>query len=272
VRFVAIGDSFTEGIGDERADGTPRGWADLTAAGLAADRTTSPAAGAPGEGSASAAEPVEYANLAIRGRLLAPIVTDQLPAALALRPSLVTLNGGGIDIMRPGAEVAALVGLVERAVLSCAAAGVRLVVLSGADPSQHLPLGRVIRRQGQVLSDQIASLCAAHAVTYADNWSDDELRRAAYWSADRLHLNPAGHRRVAARLLTVLGAAAPEKWLQPLDDPDRARGLGENLRFYREHVLPWVQRRVRGRSSGDGRAPKYAEWQPAPVEEGWPAV
>nr|BFE73131.1 hypothetical protein GCM10020092_064320 [Actinoplanes digitatis] len=58
MRYVAIGDSFTEGMGDELPDGSVRGWADLVAAGLAAELT--------GE--------VSYANLAIRGRLLEPIV------------------------------------------------------------------------------------------------------------------------------------------------------------------------------------------------------
>ena len=50
--FVAIGDSFTEGVGDELPDGSVRGWADFLAAGLAT----------------SQGEPVRYANLAIRGR------------------------------------------------------------------------------------------------------------------------------------------------------------------------------------------------------------
>ncbi len=101
-RFVAIGDSFTEGVGDELPDGTVRGWADLAAAGLAA----------------ATGEAVAYANLAVRGRLLEPIVTEQVPAALALTPAptLLTLNGGGNDIMRPGVDTARLVELTEQAV------------------------------------------------------------------------------------------------------------------------------------------------------------
>jgi hypothetical protein len=31
-------------------------------------------------------------------------------------------------------------------------------------------------------------------------------------------------------------------------------------RYYREHVLPWVNRRLRGRSSGDDRSGKYETW------------
>ena len=88
--YVAVGDSFTEGVGDETPDGGVRGWADLVALGLA---LASP-------------EPVSYANLAIRGRLLAPIVGDQLDAGIALAPRLLSLNGGGNDIMRPRVSIA----------------------------------------------------------------------------------------------------------------------------------------------------------------------
>src|SRR4051812_30168182 len=98
MRYVAIGDSFTEGMGDERPDGTPRGWAALVAAALADDGTT-----------------VRYANLAVRGRLLEPIVTTQLDTALGMSPlpTLISLNGGGNDMMRRGADLGRLLRLTE---------------------------------------------------------------------------------------------------------------------------------------------------------------
>lgn len=242
MRYVAIGDSFTEGVGDERPDGTVRGWADLVAAGLAA-----------------AGEPVRYANFAIRGRLLEPIVTEQLDAALALDPlpTLMTLNGGGNDMLRPRTDVARLVALIARAAERCTAAGVRLVLLSGADPFDRLPFGRVIRRRGEELSRGVAAVAAEHGLTMVDMYHDLELRRAGYWSADRLHLNAAGHRRVADAVLAALGSEVPEVTDQQAAS---ARGLVAEARFYREHVLPWVRRRLRGQSSGDTRVAKYGEW------------
>lgn len=243
MRYVAIGDSFSEGMGDERADGTPRGWADLVAAAL------------------GAADPRwQYANLAIRGRLLEPIVTTQLDAALALSPppTLISLNGGGNDMMRRGADIAHLVRLIEGAIERCDAAGVRLMVLSGADPSDHLPLGRVLRRRAEQLTAAVRELTARHGVLFVDCFGDEELRRSGYWSADRLHLNAAGHRRVAGLVLAALGVADAEHRLA--DGLVLSRGPLVQARYYREHVLPWVLRRVRGRSSGDGRAAKYPAW------------
>src|ERR1700691_744213 len=85
--FVAIGDSFTEGLNDAAPGGGFRGWADRLAVLLAA--------GYPG---------FRYANLAVRGKLLREIVAEQVPAAAALAPGLVSLGGGGNDILRPGVD------------------------------------------------------------------------------------------------------------------------------------------------------------------------
>jgi lysophospholipase L1-like esterase len=246
VRYVAIGDSFTEGVGDEREDGPPRGWADLVAAGLAV----------------AAGEPISYANLAVRGRLLADITGPQLDAALALdpAPTLVTLNGGGNDMLRPRTDVAALARQSERVVDRCAAAGVRLVLISGADPSGGLPLGRVVHRRAEELTAHVARLAAERDLDFVDVFHDVELHRPVYWSPDRLHLGADGHRRAAGLILAgVLGDGAPPV---PAVDPAPApvRGRREQVDYYREHVLPWVGRHVRGRSSGDGVSPKHPDW------------
>lgn len=242
MRFVAIGDSFTEGVGDELPDGSLRGWADLVAAGLAGAR----------------GEPVEYANLAVRGRLMATVVTGQLDAALALAPTTITINGGGNDLMRPSVDVSTLAAMTEQAVRRCLTAGVQVVLLSGADPSAGLPFGRTIRRRAAELTVAVAALAARHDLAMVDMFNDTEIRRAGYWSADRLHLNADGHRRVADHVLTALGHPTAPHAVPPT--PDRARDLRTEARYYREHVLPWVQRRIRGRSSGDNLAGKHPTW------------
>jgi lysophospholipase L1-like esterase len=243
-RYVAIGDSFTEGVGDELPDGSVRGWTDLVAAGLAA-----------GEG-----ETVQYANLAIRGRLLEPIVNEQLPAALALSPppTILTLNGGGNDMLRPGGDMLRLAELTERAIQRCLEAGVRMVLLSGGDPSERLPLGAMMRRKGEALTQSAIDLAKRYDITFVDVFHDAEIRRAGYWSSDRLHLNAAGHRRVAGLVLSALGYEGAAHVIDPSLNESR-RVLAE-ARYYREHVLPWLNRRVRGRSSGDNRTGKFVDW------------
>lgn len=247
-RYVAIGDSFTEGLGDTLPDGTERGWADLVAAGLAA----------------GSAEPVSYANLAIRGRLLEQIVTEQLDAALSLDPlpTLLSLNGGGNDMMRPGSDMARLVALTEQALIRCAAAGVRVLLLSGADPSDRLPFGSMMRRRGELLTESVARFATRFDIVFVDMFHDREIRRAGYWSADRLHLNSNGHRRVAGLVLTALGHPTEAHVIDP--GPSETRRVRAEARFYREHVLPWVQRRLRGQSSGDARTGKYENWVTIP--------
>jgi len=182
VRYVAIGDSFTEGVGDELPDGRVRGWADLVAQGWAD----------------AAGTPIEYANLAIRGKLIEPIVAEQLEPALALKPTHLSFNGGGNDMLRPRTSVSHVADLFSHVLRRCDEEGVRLIVLSGANPSAQLPLSRVIQRRGDLLSAGVEARIADRPdVVRAWNWPDRELQRPGYWSEDRLHMNPRGHHRVA---------------------------------------------------------------------------
>lgn len=242
VRYVAIGDSFTEGVGDELPDGRVRGWADLVAQGWAD----------------ASAQTVEYANFAIRGKLIQPIVEQQLEPALALRPTHLSFNGGGNDMLRPRTSVSRVVDAFSHVLRRCDEEGVTLILLSGANPSAQLPLSRVIQRRGDLLSAAVSAKFADRDdIVRAFNWPDRELSSPPYWSEDRLHMNSRGHHRVAARVLTALGLEPRAEWwsLPPL--PAAAKG---GAAYYREHVGPWVQRRLRGTSSGDGREPKHGEW------------
>jgi len=240
VRYVAIGDSFSEGVGDERPDGTVRGWADLVAQGWAASR----------------GEPIDYANFAIRGKLAWPIVRQQLEPALALRPTHLSFNGGGNDMLRPRTAVAFIADAFSHVLRRCDEEGVRLIVLSGANPSAQLPAGRLIQRRGDQLSAAVEERIADRPdVVRALNWPDGVLSAPGFWSEDRLHMNSRGHHRVAARVLEALGERVPDQWWAMPELPDAATVSGRD--YLREHLGPWVKRRLTGTSSGDGREPKF---------------
>lgn len=242
VRFVAIGDSFTEGVGDELPDGTVRGWADLAAQGWAN----------------ALGEPIQYANLAIRGKLAWPIIEQQLEPALALKPTHLSFNGGGNDILRPNTQIEHIADVFSRALRRCDAEGVTLILLSGANPSAQLPMGRVFQKRGDQLSDAVLRRVEDRPdVIRALNWPDTELSKPVYWSQDRLHMNANGHHRVAARVLDAVGVSTPSEWWTPQHElPLGPAGFA----YYREFVGPWVKRRLTGTSSGDGRTAKYPQW------------
>jgi hypothetical protein len=61
-------------------------------------------------------------------------------------------------------------------------------------------------------------------------------------------------------VLTALGHPIEAHAVDP-GPAARRRALGE-ARYYGEHVLPWVRRRIRGRSSGDDRTGKHLMWTP----------
>lgn len=242
VRYVAIGDSFTEGVGDELPDGGLRGWADIAAQGWAN----------------ASGRSVSYANLAIRGKLAWPIVAAQLEPALALKPTHLSFNGGGNDMLRPRADMERIADAFTHVRERCAEEGVTFILLSGANPSGQLPMGRLIQRRGDELSEAVLRRFASDSeVVRVLNWPDRKLARPQFWSADRLHMNSFGHHRVAARLLRALGYEPPAEWWAPRETPS---GGPRGAAYYRQFVGPWVRRRLTGTSSGDGRLAKHPDW------------
>ncbi|WP_328464039.1 SGNH/GDSL hydrolase family protein [Actinoplanes sp. NBC_00393] len=237
--FVAMGDSFTEGMCDEYPDGTFRGWADLVATRLAVD--SGPDFG--------------YANLAIRGRLLDQVLTEQLEPTLAMRPDLVSFAAGGNDILRPRADVAGLLRRAERAIEQIRAAGADVVVFRFADVAAHIPGGqRMIAPRAALLNDGIRDIAERHGAHLIDLFADAAFLHRSMWSADRLHLSELGHRRVAGHVLNSLGVGVDEDWMlvPPAPQPTPWRlARSADLKWAREHLAPWVGRHLRGQSSGD---------------------
>ncbi|MEV1054626.1 SGNH/GDSL hydrolase family protein [Streptomyces sp. NPDC049887] len=241
--FVAVGDSFTEGMSDLLPDGTYRGWADLLAARLAA-RT-------PG---------FQYANLAVRGKLIGQIVEEQVGLAAAMRADVVTLVGGLNDTLRPKCDLSRVRDLLEEAVERLAPSCRRLVLMRS--PGRQGPVMERFRPRMEDLFGHIDELAARHGALVVDLYGAEVLGDQRMWDVDRLHLTAEGHRRVAEAVWQTLGLAAEDDWRSPLPPPEPlgwAARRSADLRFTREHLVPWIARRMTGRSSGDGLPPKRPE-------------
>jgi lysophospholipase L1-like esterase len=247
--YVALGDSFTEGMDDPYPDGrTFRGWADLVAARLALDA-------GPGFG---------YANLAIRGRLLDQVIAEQVEPALAMRPDLVSFAAGGNDVLRRKVDPAGLIAKVDGVVERFRAAGADVVIFRFADISQ-LPGQRLVGARAAQLNDGITRIGANHGAHVIDLHSDDAFRNSLMWSTDRLHMSPAGHRRVAAHVLTSLGVGVDEDWMLVPPAPAPTPWLlarRADIRWAGQHLAPWIKRRLTGVSSGDGITAKRPSLSP----------
>jgi lysophospholipase L1-like esterase len=254
--FVALGDSFTEGVGDPWPDGSWRGWADRAAERMAAEWPD-----------------LRYANLAIRGKVVHQVIEDQIPVAEAMQPDLASLAAGGNDLLRPGTEPDDLAQLFNGAVERLAAAAGRVLLFTGFDPGVF-PLIRMIRGKVAAYNAHIRIIAARHDCLLADLWSMRVLADSRMWSPDRLHLSAEGHRRVALRACEVLGVPVDEDWREPLavvrgpasgyrTVPAWAGARWQDARWARAYAAPWARRRLRGVSSGDGQAPKRPQLIPA---------
>lgn len=247
-RYVAIGDSFTEGMSDP-APGDPDryvGWADRLAAHLAAQ-------------AAQAGRDFGYANLAIRGRLLADVEGPQLDAALELQPDLVSIVGGPNDLLRPGPDVDDLADRLAVAVARIRATGADVLMATPADPGQA-PVLKHVRPRFAAFTAAIWGIAQRHDAYVLDQWNLRILRDSRLWATDRLHLTTEGHQRVAAQAAWTLGSrGAAQDWLTPLPPAEplsRIATARAHASWAKEYLGPWVGRRLTGRSSGDTLSPK----------------
>jgi len=244
-RFVAIGDSFTEGVGDwdPRFPNGVRGWADRVAKQL------------------SKADPEwEYANLAIRSKRLAQIVDEQLGPALAWEPTLVSFYAGGNDLLELRQDMRALLALYGEAVARLCASGAQVLLFTGFDVPLSPMLERM-RRRNHVFNAEVRRLAAEHGATLVDYWAWDAYRDRRMWDTDRLHMNRAGHRYLAIRVLDLLGVRHRLAF-EPFGPAERIGPGAAALReaeWLRQWVLPMVGRRMRGITLGDTLSPRWPE-------------
>jgi lysophospholipase L1-like esterase len=263
-RLVCIGDSFTEGMCDDlRPDGHHVGWADRVALALA-------------DAAAPRGDTVEYANLAVRGKLLDEVVAEQLPVALSLHPTVTTFHAGPNDVLRRGTDLPDLFDRYDAAVARVAVDGATVVLFTSIGRAGGTGrLSRLLAERFGRFNDNVRATATRHGGLVVDLEPVDALTDRRLWHADRLHLNADGHRRVAAAVLEELGVehasalgGAPCWWQQTLPPKPptlRREDLATDAVWVRDHLLPWVGRRLRGVSSGDGREPKAHALRPVPT-------
>lgn len=234
--FVAVGDSFTEGLDDRYGD-SYRGWADLVAGVLAARSGG-----------------LDYANLAIRGRLFRRVVAEQVPPAVAMRPDLVSFAAGGNDVLRRSFDGPGMVARFDETVGRLRAIGADVIVFRFADLTVRLPGQRVIAPRVALLNRAVGETASRHGARLVDLSADDEFANPVLWSVDRLHLSTAGHQRVAAHVLAALDVEPDPEWWHPPARPAPLPWLAAraaDLTWAGRHLAPWLKRRITGHSSGD---------------------
>lgn len=243
-RYVALGDSGTEGVGDEpHADGSERGWADRLAELLA-----------------EANPRLLYANLAVRGSLAAQVRERQLGPALALEPDLVTVVAGTNDVIRPRLDLDAALVHMDEMLRELRGTDATVVTATFPDVSPINPVARLARKRLRYFNEGLRTIAAKRGALLVEAEDFPVLADRKMWCEDRLHLSPEGHRGLATATARTVGVTVDDPGAPGahLPAPSAAQRLrwNEELRWARAFLLPWMHRRLTGRSSGDGRHAK----------------
>ncbi|MBP7586566.1 MAG: SGNH/GDSL hydrolase family protein [Thermoanaerobaculia bacterium] len=255
-RYVAIGDSSTEGLDDPAGDGSFRGWANRLAEQIA--------------GAQASAGGLLYANLGVRGKKTREIADEQLARALAMRPDLVTLFAGTNDIVSRRVDLSAVAADLAAMMAAIRGSGATLLTFTMPDLAPVMPLARRLAPRLDGLNAAIRTAAAQSGALLVDFAAHPVASDPRLWSPDRLHANAAGHARIAAALADALGLPdADDSWrlaLPPSDPRSAARRWRDELVWGKDYLLPWLVRHSLGRSSGDRRQPKRPELAPVAAE------
>jgi len=245
-RYVAIGDSTSEGLDDPDGRGGYRGWANRLAERLAEEQGS-----------------VLYANLAVRGRTTRQIREQQLGAALAMRPDLATVVSGTNDLLRRRFDADALGADIEAMQRALSSIGATVLTFTLPEMSAVMPLARLFRERLLRMNDRLREISARTGAIVCDLAAYPVACDPRLWSDDRLHANSVGHARIAEALAYHIGMpGVTSAWADPLPDVPPRSSLDvvkAELSWVRIHLLPWIWRHARGRSSGDGISPKFPQ-------------
>jgi lysophospholipase L1-like esterase len=252
-RYVALGDSFSEGLMDViGSDGRHVGWADRVAGELALRAQARGEAG------------ILYANLAVRGRLVRQVIEEQVPAAVVLKPDLASLAVGVNDTLRRTFDLNAVATSLENGVRDLRGSGAAVLLFAFGDPTRRSRVMRPVRSRIHAYNSAVAAIAARYGCYQASFWDVATYDDDALWDEDWLHLSPAGHRLVAHTALEALGIG-DDAWRTPAVGvpPERLdRRVMAGTTWTTQHLVPWLARRVRGGSSGDGITAKHPDWVP----------
>ncbi|MEU6356109.1 SGNH/GDSL hydrolase family protein [Streptomyces sp. NPDC047072] len=204
LRFVALGDSLTEGVGDPVGDGW-RGWAALLAAGLAEDD-------------------VDFVNLAVSGAQTRDVLERQLPQGLALRPDVVSVVVGVNDTLRCTFDIHAVAARLDRVYAAFSAQGAVLLTACLPDPGAMLglpgALARPLARRQRAVNTVVHALSERYGAVHLHASEGAWLTDRAMWSADRLHPGERGHRQLAVRFHALLASRGLADGVAPSVEPE----------------------------------------------------
>jgi len=242
-RYVALGDSQTEGLWDGDDDTGLTGFADRLAVML--DQTW------PG---------LEYANLAIRGRQIRDVLEHQLPRALALRADLITVCIGMNDMTRPGPGFDRALEQLDTVYVRLAASGATVVTTTFPDLARILPIGRVLARRVVTINAQIRAAADRHGFRLVDLFTAPSMTQPDVWSPDRVHGSSKGHQLFAAAAAEALGLpGSSHDWASPdpgAELPSLQSRMYSQVLWTQNMLMPYLWTHLRGKSVGAGREPR----------------
>ena len=240
---------MTEGMSDEVVNGNYRGWADRVADELAKSNSD-----------------FTYMNLAIRGKLLKQVVDYQIPEAIKYidgKQTLVSFHAGANDVLRPNYQADLSLPQYEEGIRLLTNAGATVIIFTVIDKVEGKGKTAALWHQRfSNFNENVRKVAAKYPVILFEAKDAEFLNDRRFLAFDRLHMNSEGHRRLANAVLQGLGYEFDPNWkVAPAvaKKKNKVVRVATNIVWVATFLIPWIWRRIRGKSSGDGRIAKYSK-------------
>jgi len=233
-RYVAIGDSSTEGLMDLDGEGGFHGWSRRLAT-----RIDSLQGG------------LMYANFGVRGLTTRQILDQQVVPASAMKPDLVTMFSGTNDSIGPKFDVRAVERDMEHMQRTFTDAGATVLTFTLPDLTPIMPIARLIAPRIHAMNDAVRNSASRSGAICLDFAAYPVATDPRLWHEDRIHANAAGHQRIADALASALNLpGTDDSWQHDLPSiaaPSFSGKCLAEIMWGWRHLLPWI---VKGALAG----------------------
>ena len=248
-RYVAIGDSSTEGLNDPDGNGGYRGWSRRLAGRIAGVQ-----------------EGLLYANFGDRGLTTREILDRQLEPAASMQPDLVSIFSGTNDVLSRQFDASSIERDMEHMQRRFIETGATVLTFTLPDLTPTMPMARLIAPRIHAMNDAVRSVVSRTGASWVDLAAYPVATDIRLWHQDRIHANACGHARIADALAFALELpGTDDSWRLELPPPAPitfGQKLAAEASWTWRYLFPWMAQSVRARIKGQKLATRQPSLEP----------
>jgi lysophospholipase L1-like esterase len=187
-RFVVLGDSLAEGLGEDTPGYRSLPWADRTRDALARQQ--------PG---------LAYLNLGLRDLVAGEVREQQLEPALEFAPDLAAVVCGGNDLFRGSFDPDKVEAEIEGIIAPLRQSGAQVVTFGLMNITKAFPKLAFLEPMVDSLNQRVRLVAERNGALLVDMWEHPVCSDPGMFASDKVHASMRGHAVLGSETIRALG-------------------------------------------------------------------